>query len=275
MDYLIGDLQGCRDALAQLLDETGFSPSRDQLYVLGDLINRGPDSAGTLALLASLGGSAKCLLGNHDLSYLAVAHGHRKPGKRDTTQALLVTPLREQAVEWLRGQKLARFEQGWLMVHAGVLPGWTVADTLDRASEIERQLQGPDLPGFLAQMFGNQPAQWSDQLDGPDRHRVIVNALTRMRYCTPQGQMEFDSNEGLDSTPDGHLPWFRVPGRLTAEVPVAFGHWSTLGLVNEPRLLALDTGCVWGGHLSAARLGPEGQREIIQVKCPQAQDPLA
>ncbi|WP_298011345.1 symmetrical bis(5'-nucleosyl)-tetraphosphatase [uncultured Aquabacterium sp.] len=272
MIYLVGDIQGCCRPFEQLLATLDFSPSRDHLYVLGDLVNRGPDSLGTLRKLRALGGSATCLLGNHDLHMLAVAHGVRKAHRSDTLDTVLGAPDREDWLAWVRHQRLAVHAEGWLMVHAGVLPQWDLAQTLALAGEVEALLRGADLGDFLHQMYGNEPARWEDGLTGADRLRCVVNALTRLRFCAADGTMEFGTKEGAGGAPEGHMPWFDVPGRRTAGTPVAFGHWSTLGLVNRDDLLALDTGCVWGGQLTAARVDG-ATREIIQVSCPQAQKP--
>ena len=272
MDYLVGDLQGCSDPLERLLQVIGFSASRDRLYVLGDLVNRGPDSLGVLRRLRDLGDSATCLLGNHDLHLLAVAHGVRQPHRSDTLDGILGAPDRQAWLDWLRQRRLAVFEQGWLMVHAGVLPAWDVPRTLSLAAEVEAMLRSPDLGDFLHQMYGNAPDRWDDGLTGIVRWRCVVNALTRLRFCSADGVMEFATKEGADGAPAGFMPWFDVPSRLTRGTPVAFGHWSTLGLINRPDLLALDTGCVWGGRLTAARIDG-GRRELIQLACPQAQKP--
>jgi bis(5'-nucleosyl)-tetraphosphatase (symmetrical) len=272
MILLIGDLQGCCDALDRLLDEAGFSPSRDRLVLLGDLVNRGPASLQVLQRLAALGASARCVLGNHDLHLLAVAHGVRKPHRSDTLAQVLDAPDRTHWLDWLRRQPLALMEQGWLCVHAGVSPAWDTAQTLALAQEVGAVLAGPDLPSFLATMYGNEPARWDDALQGADRLRFIVNALTRIRFCAEDGTLELQTKEGLEATPAGLYPWFATPGRRSAGQPVAFGHWSTLGLVNRPDLLGLDTGCVWGGRLTAVRVD-EGRRELMQVTCAQALAP--
>jgi bis(5'-nucleosyl)-tetraphosphatase (symmetrical) len=278
--YCIGDLQGCLSPFERLLAEIDFSPSRDTVYLLGDLVNRGPDSLGVLRRLSALGDSAQCLLGNHDLHLLALWQGVRKPGRHDTVQDILQAPDGPALLDWLRHRAMALQRHGWLMVHAGVLPHWSTAQTMALAAEVEQALRGPDLKGFLQTMYGNAPSQWHDRLKGPDRLRVIVNALTRLRFCTPEGAMEFTSTESAGHAPEGYLPWFEVPGRATQDTPVAFGHWSTLateagrtsGLRNNA--LPLDTGCVWGGCLSAARLGDKaGTFELIQVKCEQALKP--
>jgi bis(5'-nucleosyl)-tetraphosphatase (symmetrical) len=283
--YLIGDIQGCDGALGRLLDTLAFSPSRDTLYVLGDLVNRGPDSAAVLRRLMGYGGSARCLLGNHDLHLLAVAHGVRKAGRRDTLDDLLAAPDRATLLHWLQQQPLALQAQvgrtHLLMVHAGVLPSWTAAQTLTLADEVHTVLRTDSAPSFFQSMYGNAPTAWDNDLAGIDRLRVIVNALTRLRFCTPDGEMEFAHSGGATEAPEGYLPWFDVPRRRTADSAVAFGHWSTLGpkgLGARRDVLALDTGCVWGGCLSALRVAPGGaaqplETELVQVHCPQAQAP--
>jgi bis(5'-nucleosyl)-tetraphosphatase (symmetrical) len=271
--YLIGDVQGCDAPLARLLQRIDFSPSRDTLYLLGDLVNRGPDSLGVLRRLSALGDAAQCLLGNHDLHLLAMWQGVRKPGRRDTAQDILQGGSHAPLLEWLRTRSMALQAHGWLMVHAGVLPQWTAAEVMALAREVEEALRGPGLCGFLQAMYGNAPARWSPDLQGADRLRVIVNALTRMRYCTADGAMEFES-AGTEA-PAGYVPWFEVPGRHTAGERIAFGHWSTLGTQRlakkdpfDHRVLALDTGCVWGACLTAARLLDDaGGFELVSVDC--------
>lgn len=272
--YLIGDVQGCNDALGRLLDAIGFSASRDTAYLLGDLVNRGPDSAGVVRRLMGLGTSAQCLLGNHDLSLLAVAHGVRKPHRNDTIGPLLDANDRPALIDWLRHQPLAIHAHGVLMVHAGVLPSWDLRTTLALAREVENVLRGPGIAEFLPLMYGNEPVQWSPGLGGPDRLRVVVNALTRLRFCTADGAMELKAAGPPDEAPKGYMPWFDVPGRRTAGTTVAFGHWSQLGLMQRPDLIALDTGCVWGGCLSALELGTAGSTaRVSQVRCAAAQTP--
>lgn len=280
--YLIGDIQGCDEPLQRLLATIDFSPSRDTLYPLGDLVNRGPGSQAVLRRLMGYGDSARCLLGNHDLHLLAAAHHVRKPNAKDTLQSVLDAPDREAMVDWVRQQPLARWERigatSLLMVHAGVLPQWDTAQTLALSAEVEAVLQSADYAVFLAGMYGSTPAAWSETLIGVDRLRVIVNALTRLRFCTAQGIMDFESKEGAAAAPVGFLPWFDVPGRRTDDQVVAFGHWSTLGWMKRSDVLSMDTGCVWGGCLSAARVSAshDGQTldtELIQVPCPQAQQP--
>jgi bis(5'-nucleosyl)-tetraphosphatase (symmetrical) len=266
MHYLVGDVQGCADALDRLLAEIDFSPSRDKLHVLGDLVNRGPDSLGVLRRLRDLGDAAVGLLGNHDLHFLAVAAGVRPEHRSDTLAPLLHAPDRHAWVDWMRHRPLADAAHGWLLVHAGVVPQWDALQVLALAREVEQMLRGPDLDGFLHVMYGNDPYQWRDDLVGPDRWRFAINVLTRIRFCTEDGTLEFGSKDGADAAPPGHYAWFEVPGRRTAGTPIAFGHWSALGLVNRDDLLALDTGCVWGGALTAVRVD-DGRREVVQVSC--------
>lgn len=279
--YFIGDLQGCHEPLTRLLRKLDFSASRDTLYVLGDLVNRGPDSLAVLRTLGAMGDAAQCLLGNHDLNLLGISEGLRKPHRGDTVQEVLDAPDSEALLDWLRHRRMAIHAHGWLMVHAGVLPQWSAAQTMALAAEVEAALRGPDLAGFLKGMYGNTPSQWHDGLKGAERLRVIVNALTRMRFCSDEGDMEFATTGSTQAAPPGYRPWFAVPGRKTADLPIAFGHWSTLGADTAKaqggllcNTLPLDTGCVWGGCLSAARLGDApGSFEVIAVPCAAAQAP--
>jgi bis(5'-nucleosyl)-tetraphosphatase (symmetrical) len=272
MILLIGDVQGCCDALERLLQASGFSPSRDRLVVLGDLVNRGPASLQVLRRLRALGDAAQCLLGNHDLHLLAVAHGARALQRGDTFSEVLEAPDRVACLEWLRARPLLVDAAGWLCVHAGLAPPWTPAQARLLAAEVEAQLRGPGLVDFLHVMYGDAPARWSDALEGAARWRFAVNAFTRIRFCAPDGSLDLKTKEGAGAAPSGHTPWFEHPQRRSAGTPVAFGHWSTLGLIDRPELLALDTGCVWGGRLTAARVDG-GRRELIQVDCPQACEP--
>lgn len=266
MNYLIGDIQGCCDAFDRLLAQIGFSPSRDQIHVLGDLVNRGPASLETLRRLRGFGSSAVCLLGNHDLSLLAVAHGVRKPQRGDTVDDILSAPDRNDWLDWLRARPLAATSDGWLLVHAGVVPQWTAEATLRHAGEVETVLRGEDWIGFLPTMFGNDPSRWSESLEGAARLRFIVNVLTRTRYVQTDGSLDMSSSAPLDAAPSGACAWFDAPGRRTRGRPIAFGHWASLGLVERPDLLCLDTGCVWGRRLTAMRVDG-GRRERVQVEC--------
>ena len=271
-NYLLGDIQGCDQALGLLLAKIDFSPSRDTLFCLGDLVNRGPSSLATLRRLMALGNSAQCLLGNHDLHFLALAHGLRPMCAHDSLQAVLQTAVTERAaiIDWVRHRPLAMLHQNGseevLMLHAGALPQWTAEQALSLAGEVEAALQAADYVDWLKNMYGNEPAQWHDDLRGNDRLRVIVNALTRLRFCSANGVMELQSKESAESPPAGFMPWFDVPGRASSNVTVAFGHWSRLGHINRPNLIALDTGCVWGGCLSAMRLAG-AERELLQIDC--------
>lgn len=277
--YLIGDIQGCDAALGQLLDTIGFSPSRDTLYVLGDLVNRGPASDLVLRRLMSYGDAAQCLLGNHDLHLLAVAHHAHHAKRKDTIACVLQAPDSAALLHWLAHQHMALCEaiggRELLMVHAGVLPQWTLPQTLQLAGEVERLLRSRQAQDFFSTMYADHPAQWSDALEGVDRIRLIVNALTRLRYCTAEGVMEFHSKGGAEHAPEGHMPWFDVPGRASADSVVAFGHWSTLGWLERPDVYALDLGCVWGGKLAALRFENRASwsPELITIDCLAMQTP--
>lgn len=272
MIHLLGDVQGCDDALQRLLNEIGFSPSRDRLVLLGDLVNRGPASLAVLRRMAALGDAAVCLLGNHDLHLLALAHGARSLKRGDTVADVLDAPDREHWIEWLRGQPLAHVEAGWLCVHAGVVPQWDADTTLALAEEVQNMLRSPALPDFLHAMYADEPRRWQAELSGLARWRFVVNVLTRIRFCSDDGTLDFKTKDGADAAPPGFAPWFDVATRRSAGQPIAFGHWSTQGLVNRPDLLGLDTGCVWGGALTAVRVDG-GRREVQQVGCAQAQAP--
>jgi len=271
--HAIGDLQGCAASLIALQDQL---PTDTPLRFVGDLVNRGPASLRTLRTIRAMGSRTETVLGNHDIHLLAVAAGVRKKGKSDTLDDILTAPDCEDLLTWLRHRPLALLENNFLLVHAGVLPQWTATQVIDLAREVEDLLQGPNWQGFLADIFGNAADRWHDGLRGIERHRVVINALTRLRYCTVDGVMDFKTKEGLGKAPDGFMPWFDVPGRRTEDVTVVCGHWSTLGLVMRPNLMALDTGCVWGGKLTAARLAQvPAERTVVQVDCPQYCDPLA
>lgn len=271
--FAIGDLQGCAPSLAELLDQL---PPSASLRFVGDLVNRGPASLETLRTVKAHGDRARTVLGNHDIHLLAVAAGVRKKGKSDTLDDILSAPNCDELLTWLRHQPLAIHENDFLIVHAGVLPQWTASQVVDLAREVEAELQGSNWQGFLADVFGNAADRWRDDLCGIERHRVVVNALTRLRFCSTDGVMDLKTKEGLGKAPAGVMPWFDVPGRRTADTTMVCGHWSTLGLVLRSNLMALDTGCVWGGKLTAARLAHDPDaRTIIQVDCPQYCDPLA
>ena len=278
--YLIGDIQGCHTAFTRLLQHLDFSPSRDTLFVLGDLVNRGPDNAAVLRQLMAYGSSARCLLGNHDLHMLAVSQRVRQPSSQDTFADVLEAPDREAMLHWLRHQHLAWREGQVLMVHAGVLPQWDATQTLALADEVQQVLRCDDWATFLSQMYGGLPNVWDDALEGADRLRIIVNALTRLRFCDAQGAMDFSIKEGADQAPSHLMPWFDLPHRRTQDVMVAFGHWSTLGPLTRDDVVCLDDGCIWGGCLSALRLTDVRQPRAtesarLSVHCEQVRDPLA
>jgi bis(5'-nucleosyl)-tetraphosphatase (symmetrical) len=267
--YAIGDVQGCCDALQALLGEIGFSPARDTLWFVGDLVNRGTQSLEVLRFVRSLGTRAIVVHGNHDLHLLASAAGRAKRRADDTFDDVLAAPDRDELLDWLRLRPLLHVEGGYVMVHAGLLPAWSVAEAAALAAEVEAALRAPTHRDLYASLYGSKPAAWSEALRGPERLRVIVNAMTRMRFCTPDGAMDFSIKGGKEKALPGYLPWFEVPGRRTRGVPIICGHWSALGLRIEPDLLALDTGCVWGGRLTALRLE---DRRVLQSACTPAAD---
>ena len=262
--YAIGDIQGCCTELRQMLQLVRFDALKDRLWLVGDLVNRGPDSLGVLRLVQSLGDAAVTVLGNHDLHLLAVAEGVAKPHRNDTLEELLAAPDRDKLLAWLRAQRLMHVQDGYVLVHAGLLPQWSVARAQELAQEVETALRGAHYHDFLLHMYGNYPERWDDDLQGYPRLRVITNAFTRMRICTALGEMEFKFKGEQRDIPPGFMSWFDVPGRASHHATVICGHWSALGLKVEPHLIALDTGCLWGGALSAVRLE---DRKIFQVQC--------
>ncbi len=268
--YAIGDVQGCLGALRRLLEAFGFDRARDRLWFVGDLVNRGPDSLATLRLVKDLGDAAVTVLGNHDFHLLAVAAGGAKKRRSDTLDAVLDAPDREELLAWLRQQPMLHVEGAWVMVHAGLLPQWTIAQAQILAREVEAALHGEDWREFLAQLYGDMPDSWSESLRGADRLRVIVNAMARMRFCTAEGMMELRTKGETAKAPPGFFPWFDAPGRASRDHTIICGHWSTLGLKLRPDFVALDSGCVWGGNLSALRLE---DRKLFQVPCEQCQTP--
>lgn len=267
--YAIGDVQGCFDQLQRLLETLQFDPQRDRLWFAGDLVNRGPDSLAVLRFVRGLGETAVSVLGNHDLHLLAVAEGVRKPNRKDTLNAILEAPDREELLSWLRQRPLAYHEAAFphLMVHAGIPPQWDVDDTLRLAHEVELILGGPDFAQFLHRMYGNFPSTWDEALSGFDRLRLITNYLTRMRFCSADGRLDLDNKEGPANANPGFAPWFRHAGRRSASIPILFGHWAALeGTSGISSVHALDTGCVWGGRLRALRLEDE---QLFHCDCGQ------
>jgi len=262
--YAIGDIQGCFNEFQRLLDKIGFSPETDRLWIVGDLVNRGPQSLEVLRFVKGLGAAATTVLGNHDLNLIMLAEGYSQQREKDTLGAVLDAPDREELLAWLRMQPLMHVEGNFAMVHAGLLPQWSVANARALAGEVEGALRAETYRKFLNHMWGSKPRVWDDALLKWDRLRVIVNAMTRLRFCTADGAMEFHAKGEETNAPSGYLPWFDVPERKSADHVLVTGHWSALGLKLMPNLLALDSGCLWGGCLSAVRLE---DRAVFQVKC--------
>jgi bis(5'-nucleosyl)-tetraphosphatase (symmetrical) len=260
----IGDLQGCAGSLDELL---AIVPAGERLVFVGDLVNRGPDSLGALRRVRAFGDRAVAVLGNHDLHLLAVAAGIRPVHDDDTMRDILDAPDAAELIDWVRQRPLAHFEEGALFLHAGVLPQWTVDKALALAREVEAQLRAPNYREFLATMYGNRPVEWSDTLAGPDRLRCVLNAYTRVRYLSESGAMNLKLKGSIESAPPGWVAWFDHPQRATRGTPIIFGHWSTLGLMLREDAIGIDTGCVWGGKLTALAWP---SRQIYQVTCPQS-----
>ena len=268
--YAIGDVQGCHAELCELLDLVAFSPRDDRLWLVGDLVNRGPASLAVLREVMALGDAATAVLGNHDFHLLTIAYGLRKPHRGDTVDEVLAAPDRDALIDWLARRPLVVGDDDWLMVHAGLLPSWTPAQALALSREVETTMAGAGRGAFLDVLYGDEPRRWRDDLHGDDRLRAIVNVCTRLRYCTADGTMEFREKRGPAHTPDGFRAWFAHDTRKSASVSVVCGHWSTLDLMLAPNVAMLDSGCVWGGPLTAIRL-PD--RRVYQVPSRQALSP--
>ena len=266
--YAIGDVQGCYDQLMRLLERADYDERRDLLWFVGDLVNRGQQSAQVVRFAKRLGARQVTVLGNHDLALLVIAGGFKKPHRGDTYDELLAAPDRDELVDWLRHQKMMHAGGGHAMVHAGLLPQWSLPQALALAREVETALQGPDYREFLKHMYGNEPARWHDGLAGYDRLRVIVNAMSRMRLITPDGAMEFSHKTGPAGLPAGYLPWYDAPSRASRGERIYFGHWAALGLMQREDVVCLDTGCVWGRALTAIRL-EDGR--LFQLDCTELQ----
>ena len=265
--WAIGDLQGCYDVTQRLLEKIAFDPARDRLWFCGDLVNRGGQSLETLRLVHSLRANATVVLGNHDLSLLAVGQ-RREDEQRKVNPDLQRIVFAEDGpalLDWLRMQKLVHVDRalGWMMVHAGLAPKWTTHDAQKHAAEIERQLRGDGFRKLLRNMYGDKPA-WSPGLSGHDRERAIINVFTRLRYCTPRGRIAFEEKGPPGTQEPGLYPWFAVPGRAERDLRIVCGHWSALGLFIGNGVHAIDTGAVWGGKLTALQLDSEDLR-IVQV----------
>ena len=265
--YAIGDIQGCYDPFCHLLDAIDFDPAEDTLWLVGDLVNRGPKSLKTLRFVKSLGDSAVSVLGNHDLHLLALAAGKVSGRRRFGSLYKLIDSRHcDELIEWLRHRPLAHYDESMdtLLVHAGTHPEWTVKKTLKNAAEVEAELQGKKYKALLGKMYGNTPRQWSNKLDGYKRHRFIINCLTRMRMLTPKGGLNFAHNGSPYRGSRNLLPWFKHEDRATGDTRIVFGHWSALGLIVLPELISTDTGCVWGRQLTAVRLDKQAP-QVFQV----------
>jgi bis(5'-nucleosyl)-tetraphosphatase (symmetrical) len=252
--YVVGDIQGCLAEFQSLLELIAFDAARDRLWLVGDLVNRGPDSLGVMRAVMAMGDAAVTVLGNHDLHLLIVAAGHRRPHRMDTLQPILDAPDRAALLTWLRTRPLVVREDEFLFVHAGLLPSWTPATAVMLSREVEAVLASAAHDDFLRNLYGDSPTRWDEEPTGHDRLRVIVNACTRLRYCTADDTMELGEKRGPAHAPAGFLPWFAQPERKSAVAKVFCGHWSSLELMLAPRVAMLDSGCVWGGTLTALRL---------------------
>jgi len=266
--YAIGDIQGCHAELERLLDRLDFDPAADRLWLAGDLVNRGPESLAVLRRVHALGDAAIVVLGNHDLHLLAVAAGNARHSKKSTLGAILRAPDRDELLDWLRRRPLLHHDPdlGLTLVHAGLPPQWNLAEALACARELETVLRSDDYPEFMHAMYGNEPARWSPDLSGLERLRFITNALTRLRFCALDGTLALKEKGEIGSQSPGLLPWFQVPGRRTRADRIVFGHWSALGYWSGENVWAIDSGCLWGGALTALRLDRE-PLEPIQIEC--------
>lgn len=275
--YCIGDIQGCNSELQRLLEQLQFDPQQDLIWFVGDIVNRGPESLDALRFVYSLGDSAITILGNHDIHLLAAWRGHASLKPADTLQAVLDASDADELLHWLRRQPLMVEDAalGYAMLHAGLYPRWTLTEARTYAREAEAALAAPEaeFDAFMANLYGDRPDRWSPELTGWDRLRFIVNAFTRMRYCDAEGRLLMDYKGAPETRPHGYVPWFEVPGRRPVGEPltVVSGHWSTLGFEEGDGFVAIDTGCLWGGTLTAIRL--DGTRERTAYQCPGARRP--
>jgi len=269
--YAIGDIQGCFDELLRLLDTISFNEQSDQLWFAGDLVNRGPKSLETLRFVKSLGDSAITVLGNHDLHLLAASCAPKIANKKDSLLPILEAPDRDELIDWLRHRPLFHFNEDFCLVHAGLPPQWDFKRTQKMALLAEQALRGPDYRAFLKQMYGNKPNIWSSNLKGVEKLRFIINCFTRMRYCDVNGRLDFVNSGPLGSQPKSLVPWFEAPKRKNADMRIIFGHWSALGYSEGPNYYAIDTGCLWGGQLTALKLGEPVQR--FSIDCPESKKP--
>ncbi|MGL6072116.1 symmetrical bis(5'-nucleosyl)-tetraphosphatase [Craterilacuibacter sp.] len=263
--YAIGDIQGCFTSLMQLLQRIEFNPGRDTLWLTGDLVNRGPESLAVLRWVYQHQDVVQMVLGNHDLHLLAVSEGFGKLGRSDTLMDILNAADGKLLLDWLRCQPLMVEGQGYAMVHAGLMPAWTLPRALGLAAEVEAALAGKDFHAFLGKMYGNKPSRWRDDLKGMDRLRMVVNAMTRMRFLTRDGALDFAYKGERPDAPPDLVPWFEAKSRQSAGSPLIFGHWSALGLHVSDDVMGIDTGCLWGGSLTALRLE---DRQVFAQPCP-------
>jgi bis(5'-nucleosyl)-tetraphosphatase (symmetrical) len=249
--YAVGDIQGCLDPLKRLLKQVKFNWDRDRLWMVGDLVNRGPDSLRTLRYVYKRRDNITCVLGNHDLHLLALANGLTKRGRGDTLEKVLIAHDRDELLRWLRQRPMIHTEGDYTLVHAGIPHIWTLEEAHEYAQEVEAALRGPEWRKFLSRMYGNTPRRWNNALEGYPRLRTITNYLTRMRFVYANGQLDLAS-KGQQPNPGREVaPWFSYPDRETRGQKIIFGHWAALqGKVSDPNLFAMDTGCVWGGQMS-------------------------
>ena len=269
--YAIGDLQGCYDELRKLLDRIKYDPVDDRLWFVGDLVNRGPHSLELLRFIKGLGKQAVAVLGNHDLHLLALSVGQSKhKGKDHTLEPILEADDRDELLDWLRHRPLMHNSKkyGFSMIHAGLAPQWTIQTAGKLAGEVEEVLQGDDFHNFCYQMYGNEPIRWSDCLEGMERIRFITNCFTRLRYCDAQGNLALNEKGPPGTQQQRYIPWFQVPNRASRHDPILFGHWSTLGYHQSDNIWALDSGCLWGGKLTAVKLRKKKSPLPIQIGCP-------
>lgn len=264
--YAIGDVQGCFDDLLRLLDTIKFDDQSDQLWFAGDLVNRGPKSLETLRFIKSLGPSAMTVLGNHDLHLIALAYKQRKPSKKDSLDPVLYATDRDELLHWLRHRPLFYYNDDYCLLHAGLPPQWGLSKTKKMALKAEKVLQSDDHQNFFQQMYGDKPDLWSTELKGIERIRFIINCFTRMRYCDIEGRLDFKHNGAVGTQPKHLIPWFTVPKRRSAKMKIIFGHWSTLGYYQGHNCYAIDTGCLWGGQLTALKLGKKAKPISIDCK---------
>lgn len=264
--YAIGDIQGCYDEFRRLLDKLDFDPAHDQVWIAGDLVNRGPKSLETLRFIKGLGDAAVSVLGNHDMHLIATVISLGKTGKKDTLAPILRASDCDELVHWLRHQPLFHHDQGFCMLHAGLPPQWDFKQTLHMARLVEQTMRSKDHPRFFRSMYGNKPTIWQEDLSKSDQLRFAVNCFTRLRYCTADGQLDFTQKGEPGSQPSHLIPWYAVPGRKSLDMKIIFGHWSTLGYYEDYNCYSIDTGCIWGGKLTALCLSDPVRR--IQIDCP-------